>query len=208
MSLILIVKQQKPLWWILVALALCMLLMAGCGFRTLAIERLATVLPVVRLESGDNYDELTLKMAKLLKQHKIRVLMADELPAEQAAKLQIENQFDYQVKGAMYSTAARVYGMRYHVNFKLTTAQGQLIASQNHLTLERDILLQPNEIFEVTGQVNAAKREMCEQLARDILRVIILQYENQTEPARHSVKSVLSLQGSAPSSDGTCPCCR
>lgn len=162
-------------WWLLALV----LVLVGCGFHGFSVRELAKHLSAVRLMSANPYDEMNLELVRKLRAQGIRVLIGNESIAEKIPLLSINARFSYRTFSSLHSTTARVYNMRYVVDFSLVSDE-KVVASQRNITVERDIVLQPNEMFEVTSQVGAVKREMCDQMVRKIIQVMILRYENQT----------------------------
>lgn len=168
-----------------------LLLVAGCGFKSTNQAALAVLWPKLNLVTIASFDEMGVAVGRLLEASNIKVY-ENAADATNLPSLTLDSSFNYYTSGTLTSIGARFYRMRYVLNATLKDASGKVLWQRHGLEITRDILLQPNEIFEHSNQVKLARREMCQEMASKLMQALLLKYENQAASVTTSaVKSAL-----------------
>lgn len=145
------------------------LVLTGCGFTLLTAKSLPPQLHQLYYQTDNPYGQFETGLKRMLKFSKIVLLDA---PNKTAPILHVTANYSYSTTSSISSTAARVYTLNYTATISIDDATGKVLLTPRTVSASRTIMLQPNEIFETTLQVDIAKQEIRQDLMGKILNVL------------------------------------
>lgn len=141
---------------------LIIVMINGCGFKLRSQKSLPLSLHNIYYQTENPYGSLDIALKTALKGSGIN-LVADESSAKVILNI-ISTNFTYNQTSIGPSTQARVYHLILSMTFNLTTPKGKIILPPQTISSARDLTLAPNEVFETSGQVDAAKQTMQQEI--------------------------------------------
>ncbi|MCL5260134.1 MAG: hypothetical protein M1561_00405 [Gammaproteobacteria bacterium] len=152
---------------ILLGLILCFLL-SGCGFTLRPVTAIPPQLQHVYFSSDNPYGTFEVFFKKTLRAS--GVTFSDS--QINSCALHLTSSFSYTTTSPATSVQARVYALTYSANIVILNSQNKLVFSAQNITVNRNISLAPNEIFEVSLQTENAKQEMQRELTTKIINIL------------------------------------
>jgi len=142
----------------------------GCGFQMGSKASLSPKLNKVYFQADNEYESLAIKFKNELVSYGI-ILVKN--PADAPYKIHFfPTTFTHTTSTSGPSTQARVYNLIYTSSFSISDAKGKTIVSPRIVSSSRNLTLAPNEIFEVSTQVDVTKTSMEQELVVMIFNIL------------------------------------
>lgn len=149
---------------------LVLLIICGCGFKLNSKSAIPPQLHTVYLQAERPYESFAIKFRKALKSYGINV---SDTPQPGAITIHLAaTSFTHTETSTGPSTQARVYNLVYSVIISLSGGNGRTILAPKSVSVTRDLTLAPNEIFEISTQVDTTKQSMEQELLIKIFNIL------------------------------------
>lgn len=151
----------------IIALALIMLLLTGCGFHLQGQMKLAPPLQRLYLQTPDPYGQLARNLQDYLKMSNVELVDKRE---NASAILSILRDETSQVMLSVSGTEqTRQYRLNVILVFEVLDAQNRVIIPPEHLIESRTITIQSNQILGSSNETNLFYQQMRRTLARSLM---------------------------------------
>jgi LPS-assembly lipoprotein len=150
-------------------LILLSLFLTGCGFTLRTAKSLPPQLHQIYYQTDNPYGQFEITLKRTLKASNVILLPA---PNATTSILHVTSNYNYSTTSSISSAAGRVYTLNYNATISINGANDKLLLYPQAVTVSRTVTLRPNEVFEVTPQVEITKQEMLQELARKILNIL------------------------------------
>lgn len=144
--------------------------MSGCGFELRSQKSFPPQLNNIYYQADKPYGEVAINLKKELKS--TGIAFADDVNHANIIFHLSEPTFSYNNTSTGPSTQARVYNLSMSVVLSIADAKGRILLEPQTITATRDLTLQPNEIFDVSTQVDVTKHTMEQDLVMKIFNVL------------------------------------
>jgi Rare lipoprotein B len=155
-------------WFVLLV---TVLIVGGCGFASRNLKTLPTELNNIYYQADSPYAEFEVGLKRKLVGSGVTLLAKAEPSA-----LILEVHYNYRNNSAdslsSSSTRARIYTLKYEAVVLIKDYYGKKVFGPRSVWVERNVTLQPNEIFGITSQVSLVKRELQAELANRVIELI------------------------------------
>lgn len=176
-------SRHKKLFFTLSTLALITIntiVITGCGFKISTTKSFPPQLSQIYYQSDNPYGQLSIALKKRLKSCGMVLLPT---PEKTAPIIHTTSNYSYSSSNMLSSTQGRVYNLNYTASIKITDFYNKPLLDTQNVSVTRGVLLQPNEIFETTPQIEIAKKEMVQELSSKLLNIL----------AAHKTAEVLNI---------------
>jgi LPS-assembly lipoprotein len=150
-------------------ISLCLSLLLGCGFKLRTINSLPPKLHRIYYKTDNPYGQFEISLKRILKASKVKLVVA---PNANVPILHVTANYTSSTTGSVTSAAARIYTLSYTATVSLSDASNKTLLPAQTASVSRAITLQPNDVFEITPQVEIAKQELQQELANKILYIL------------------------------------
>jgi outer membrane lipopolysaccharide assembly protein LptE/RlpB len=145
------------------------LLLTGCGFKLRTARSLPPQLHQIYYQTDNPYGRFELALKRSLKASNVVLLAKSD---STAPILNVTAKYSYSTTSSISSSEAQVYTLNYNATISIDDTSNKSLLRPQTVTSSRAITLQRNEIFEITPQVEIAKREMRQELSTKILNIL------------------------------------
>ena len=146
------------------------LLLSGCGFKLrTTMKLLPPQLHQVYYQTDNPYGQFESIFKRALKNSNVVLLAA---PNTIVPILHAVSVYSHSTASSISSASGRVYSLSYTATISLNEASGKLLISPQIVSVSRDVALLPNEIFEITPQIEVAKKELLQELSIKALDIL------------------------------------
>jgi outer membrane lipopolysaccharide assembly protein LptE/RlpB len=144
--------------------------MSGCGFELRSQKSFPPQFNNVYYQADKPYSEVAISLKKELKS--TGIVFADDVNNANVVFHLSDTTFDHYNTSTGPSTQARVYSLNMAITLSITDAKGKMLLAPQNIISTRDLTLQPNEIFEISTQVDVTKHSMERDLVMKIFNVL------------------------------------
>lgn len=145
------------------------LLLTGCGFHLRNATSLPTQLHKVYLAADNPYGGFEITLGNQLTAAGVTLVKQSHLAQ---FTLHVTSNYVHSSVSSGTSTQARVYSLTYAATISISNAKGQTILESTDVSVTRNVTLSPNEVFEVSTQVETIKQEMQIDLSTKVLNIL------------------------------------
>ena len=156
----------------IVFILMTMFFLYGCGFTLRTAQSLPPKLQQVYYQTNDPYGQFTVAFKRALKASSV-VLLAE--PSKTAPVLHVISSYTHATTSSISTSSGRVYNLNYTATISIDGASGKVILGAQTASAARDITLRPDEVLEVSSQVEIVKQELMQELATKILNILCAQ---------------------------------
>ena len=143
-------------------------LLSGCGFTLHHPDALSLQFSSLYYSQANSYHPLDLAVKKRL----ARQLTLLATPNQHAPVLNLTHTCQHQNSGRFISTQTRFNTLSCTATLELSDSQQRPLFSPITLVATREIVLQPNEVYAASLQIDAAQIELQQELLEKIFRVL------------------------------------
>lgn len=140
----------------------------GCGFAPHTVKTLPPKLHQVYLQFDQPSGQFETCFKRKLQECGV-LLLAN--PGDKLPIMYLTSNYSYSNTSPISSAQGRIYTLTYTASISISVA-GEVLLPAREITVSKGITLQPNEIFEVTPQVDIVKQELLQELFVKILNVL------------------------------------
>lgn len=153
-----------------IIMLLCALtILTSCGFTLRSSQPLPPQLHKIYLQTDNPYDQLAITLKKAFKASGI--IVVDDANTNPLI-FHLTSNYNYSNISPATSAQARIYTLVLNITFSITDIHGKTIVDINNVSASRNISLAPNEIFEVSNQVEVVKQELQQEAVIKIFNIL------------------------------------
>lgn len=145
-------------------------LLSSCGFKLRSQSSLPASMYTIYYQTDNPYGSLEIALKTALKGSGIN-LVADQNKSRVIFHIN-STRFSSDQTSIGPSTQARVYHLVMSCSFSLLNPKGKTLLETQTVSATRDLALAPNEVFEISGQVDAAKQSMQQEIIMKIFDIL------------------------------------
>ncbi|EKE01351.1 MAG: hypothetical protein ACD_21C00156G0018 [uncultured bacterium] len=145
-------------------------LLTSCGFTLRTAKSMPPQLHKIYYQADNPYGQFEVTLKKVLKSSNVALLTNTN---NIAPILHVTSNYNTPSTTSSISSAeARTYTLTYSATISINCASGKPLLAPQTVSVSRSIILQPNEILEISPQTETAKREMCQELSTKVLNIL------------------------------------
>jgi len=158
----------KLLKYLLCTIAITLTL-GGCGFAPLNMKALPPQLKQVYYQADHAYGPVEVKLKKKLKSAGIILLPSS---TKSALIINFSSNYSHTSYTNISSVQGSTYSLTYTATISISDFYHKTLLSPQNITVTRSVSLNPNEVFELTSQIEIIKQEMREDLINKIFFIL------------------------------------
>jgi LPS-assembly lipoprotein len=153
----------------IISICILLLTLCSCGFHLRSSASLPPQLHQIYLATDNPYGDFEVSFKQALISSGVKLYSS---PNQTPLTLQLSSGYSYNATSTGTSTQGRVYALNYSATFTLLNAKNQTLIEPTSVSTTRNLTLAPNEVFDVSAQVDTIKNEMKQELTTKILNIL------------------------------------
>lgn len=143
--------------------------LVGCGFHLRGSASLPPQLHILYIQAADPYGGFEVTLSNQLRASGVTI--SNNIKSAPYI-LHVTSTYSHVQTSSGISPQARVYSLNYSATLILTSKSGQTILPPTSISVARTLTLSPNEVFEVSNQVETIKQEMQQDLTTKAMNIL------------------------------------
>lgn len=147
------------------------LLLAGCGFHLKGVFSMPPSLKTLQISPDQPYDDFQRVLKQLLKNNHIQIVEHDRARPLPVATLTILSQ-TFSERTIAYGTNGlpNRAALELKISYQLSNVQGKLLENSSLVTVERELILDPNAILGTDNERGYLQTELYRDAASQLVR--------------------------------------